>query len=388
MNVNKTTKNHPKGMEHTMFDKIPEAVNLPKGHRACRRRADELRAAHHLHRRIASYASQDHATPKRTPMAGQRQLFNVQELEEKKIWLRELTGDSQKALYRAFEKLEEAGPWRDVAKAPPPEVLDGLNADFPNFSPVTKLIQQRLCLCRVAPEKALALPPVLLNGPAGLGKTAYVQSLAGLLDIRFEKIDLSSAIASFTLTGLDAGYGNAHPGRIWESLVHDKLSVLWLLDEIDKVSRTTKDGGSEHLLGLLEPVSSKRFVDNCTLVPVDASWICYVATCNHKEQIDTPLLSRFEVFDIQAPDANQLRAIVRSIYRNIRQTEPWGQTFDAELDDEVIEALSGLTPRQARKGLFDACANAAEHSRSQLQAGDVKAKSDAEKQVARRIGFL
>ena len=32
----------------------------------------------------------------------------------------------------------------------------------------------------------------------------------------------------------------AHPGRLWESLQHEKLSVLWLFDEIDKVSKTAK----------------------------------------------------------------------------------------------------------------------------------------------------
>lgn len=321
-------------------------------------------------------------------MHGQRQLFNVQELEEKKSWLKELTGDSQKALYRALEKLEDAGPWRDVAKAPPPEALDGLNTDYPNFSDVTALLQQRLRLCRLSPIKELALPPVLLSGPAGVGKTAYAQQVAGLLSVGFEKIDLSSAAASFTLLGLDAGYGNAHPGLIWESLVSGKLSKLWLLDEIDKASRTTKYGGTEYLLSLLEPVSSKRFVDNCTLVPLDASWICYLATCNYKDEIDKPLLSRFEVFDIKAPDEHQLRAIVHSIYRGIRASEPWGQLFSEELDNEVIDALSELTPREIRRRLFDACAAAAEQSRDRLQASDIKAKVVSHDQLVRRIGFI
>lgn len=371
-----------------MFDNIPDPVSLPKGNRACRRRADELLAAHHLHRRIAAFAADEHATPRHAPLPGQRKLYNENELAEKKIWLKELSGDSQKALLNALEKLEEAGPWRDVAKAPEPEVLDVLHTDYPNFSAVTTLLQQRLRLCRLSPHKELALPPVLLNGPPGVGKTAYCQALADLLDIGFEKIDLSSAAASFTLLGLDAGYGNAHPGRLWESLQQEKLSVVWLFDELDKVSKTAKYGGSEYLLGLLEPVSSKRFVDNCTLVPLDASWICYVATCNYLEEIDKPLLSRFEVFDIQAPDAPQLRAIVCSIYRNIRESEPWGTTFSAELDTAVIDALSGLTPREARRRLFDACAAAAEQARDNLKACDVKAKAVPHDDSARRIGFI
>jgi len=371
-----------------MFDNIPDSVSLPKGNRACRRRADELRAAHHLHRRIAAFAAEEHGPHRHVPLPGQRKLFDERELEEKKIWLKELTGDSQKALVRAFEKLEEAGPWRDVAKAPESEVMEVLNADYPNFTPVTKLIQQRLRLCRLSPHQELSLPPILLNGPPGVGKTAYACALAELLGIGFQKIDLSSDAASFTLLGLDAGYGNAHPGLIWELLVKGKLSKMVLLDEIDKANRTSKYGGTQYLLSLLEPVSSKRFKDNCAQVTIDAAWLCYVASCNYLEEIDKPLLSRFEIFDIQAPDADQLRAVVRSIYRGIRSSEPWGQNFAAELDDEVIDALSGFTPREVRRRLLDACASAAEQVRDHLRACDVKSKAVPHDASERRIGFI
>lgn len=371
-----------------MFDNIPDSVSLPKGNRACRRRADELRAAHHLHRRIAAFAAEEHGPHRHVPLPGQRKLFDERELEEKKIWLKELTGDSQKALVRAFEKLEEAGPWRDVAEAPESEVLEVLNTNYPNFTPVTKLIQQRLRLCRLSQYQELSLPPILLNGPPGVGKTAYACALAELLGIGFQKIDLSSDGASFTLLGLDAGYGNAHPGLIWELLVKGKLSKMVLLDEIDKANRTSKYGGTQYLLSLLEPVSSKRFKDNCAQVEIDGSWLCYVASCNYLEEIDKPLLSRFEVFDIQAPDADQLRAVVRSIYRSIRSSESWGQNFAAELDDEVIDALSGFTPREVRRRLLDACASAAEQARDHLLACDVKAKPVPHEASERRIGFI
>lgn len=373
-----------------MIEKIevPDTVSLPKGSRACRRKADELRAAHQLHRKIVSFAEGKSDLPRNQPLPGQHKLFDEDELSEKKLWASELTGDTHKALSRAFDKLEAGGPWRNVAKAPPPTVLDPLHQDFPNFDGVTRLIQQRLVLNRLAQEKPISLPPILLNGPAGVGKTAYCQRLAGLLGLRFEKIDLSSATTNFSLTGLDAGYNNGNPGRIWASLQHDNISVLWLLDEVDKVERGHKDGGNNHLLGLLEPVSSKRFVDNCTLLAIDASWICYIATSNYKAQIDAPLLSRFEVFDIQAPDPQQVQAIVRSIYRDIRESEAWGPCFSHELDDSVICALSALTPREIRRRLFDAFAAAAEQARPCLLASDIKVAHGNEENTQRRIGFI
>ncbi|MEC5215023.1 ATP-dependent Lon protease [Polaromonas sp. CG_9.5] len=321
-------------------------------------------------------------------LPGQRKLFKIEELAEKTQWLKDLSGDNQQALLKSLKKLEKKGPWRNVSKAPVPEVLDALHADFPNFSAVTTLIQQRLLLCGLAPDKHIKLPPILLNGPAGVGKTAYCQRLAALLLLRFEKIDLSSAVASFTMTGLDAGYGSGHPGRIWESLQNDSLSVLWLLDELEKTNSESRHGGNQYLLGLLEPVSAERFTDNCTLLPIDASWICYIATSNSKELIDSPLLSRFEVFDIPAPDASQLRAIVSSIYRDIRHSEAWAPAFGETLGEEVINALSGYTPREIRRLLINGFAAAAGQSRRILQAGDIRAKTDLHIGADRRIGFF
>ena len=374
-----------------MFDSItiPEKVTLKKGRRACRRQAEELRAAHHLHRQFASFAKDESSESSQLQQAqpGQKQLFNPNELAEKRESLKELSGDSQKSLHRAFKKMDEAGPWRDVAVAPEPQVLDKLHRDFPNFSTVTKLVQQRLVLNRRATEKPLLLPPILLDGPAGVGKTAYCQRLAGLLDLRFEKVDLSGAGASFTMTGLDAGYSNAHPGRVWESLQHNSMSALWLLDEVDKVNTESRHSGSDFLLGLLESESSRRFIDNCTLLPIDASWLCFIATCNDKSRIDAPLLSRFEVFDIAPPGAEQLTAIVLSIYGDIRKTEAWGPSFSEELDLSVIEALRAFTPREIRRHLFHAFAIAAEQSRSCLQASDVR-RQWSKGLPCRRIGFI
>lgn len=370
-----------------MFDQIqvPDSVQLPKGQPACRRKADALRAAYRLHHQFAAFSADEEDVPRWQAQPGQRLLFNIDKLAEKKEWLTALAGDNQKALVKSFEKLEEIGPWRYVAQAPEPKVLDVLHVDFSNFSAVTTLIQQRLLLCRLAPEKLIRLPPILLDGPPGVGKTAYCQRLANLLGLRFEALDLSSAAASFSMTGLDAGYSTRHPGRIWESLQHDSLSVLWLLDEVEK-SQNAKLAGNAWLLGLLEPVSARRYEDSCTLLPIDASWICYIATSNDRDLIDPPLLNRFTVFDIQSPDATQMQAIVRSIHRDIRHSEAWAPVFGDALAESVIDTLIGYSPREIRRRLIDGFAAAAAQSRRVLQASDISGKPAAH--ADRRMGFL
>ena len=99
-------------------------------------------------------------------------------------------------------------------------------------------------------------------------------------------------------------------------------------------------------------------------------------------------MSRFEVFDIPAPDALQLRAIVCSIYRDIRTAEAWAPAFGETLDGGVIDALSGYTPREIRRRLIDGFAAAAGQTRRVLQASDINAKADQHTHADRRIGFI
>ena len=373
-------------MVHT--SDVPHKAALPKGHRANRCKALELNEAYKLHHEILARANDVRKASKQQIQPGQRQLFNSDELQAKKDWLGELTGENQKALLKSFAELEAKGPFRNVAKAPDPAVLDILLRDFPNFSQVTRAIQKHLLLCRLGPEQLLKIPPILLDGPAGAGKTTYCSQVAKLIGIQFEQIDLSAGGASFSMVGLDSGYSSGHPGRVWESLQKKDMSVLWQLDEVDKCRKEGRDSGSQWLLALLEPATAQRFTDNATLLPINASWIFFMATSNDKDAIEAPLRSRFEIFDIQNPNGEQLLAIVKSIHRSILESEPWAQSFGASLDPAVIETLANLSPREIRRALIDAFASAASGGRRQILTTDIAIKPKAPEEIERRIGFV
>ncbi len=312
-------------------------------------------------------------------------LYDKDKLEDRLNAIQGLNGENQQALKRAFLRLERGGHLRPVAQAPKPEALDDLLDSFPNFSEVTQWVQEQLILCRLSPDALLQLPPVLLDGPPGVGKTAFSQALALRLGVAFERIDLSAAKSAHHLVGLDSGYSSSHPGRIWDSLQRGSLSVTWLLDEVDKLPAEGSDSGAEYLLGLLEPFTSSQFTDNWSSLPVDASWVFYVATSNYKERVDAALLSRFTVFDIPAPTPNEVRQIVRSIYLGFRQKERWGSTFDPVLPESVVDALQGCSPRDVRRLLRTAAARAATAGRRHLEVRDLPPQSKA---IETRIGFV
>ncbi len=369
---------------------LPGGPNLPKGRPANRHLVEQIREA----RRIAylakqmTLASEEDLGHSEEQCAGFRLLYSSSELEDKLTWAQALTADAGAIIKKGLEHQRSRGPLRRVAVAPDPLMLLALDSDFPNFAPVTATIRKRLHLCRLAPEQLLKLPPMLLDGPPGIGKSAYCLRLAKLFGIRFEAIDISKGGADFAMVGLDAGYSSGRPGRIWDSLSGESMSVLWMLDEVDKKSQSLRDSDVNYLLGLLEPVTASRFMDNAMLVPIDTRWIWYVATCNDKTQVSAPLLSRFQVFDIAAPTAAQARAVVISIYRDLRSSEDWGVAFTDQLANEIIDALVHFTPREIHKRLLDAHATAASLGRTVLCVNDVSTEVQAHTWAHRPMGFL
>src|SRR5206468_3891862 len=117
--------------------------------------------------------------------AGHRPLDAADDMRERRSWASLLKGDARRAVNAHLDKAEQLGATRRVAQAPRLEVFTGLMRDFPHFSEVTAHIQQSVALSRLGTSQHLRLTPILLAGDPGVGKTAYVQAVAALLDVPF-----------------------------------------------------------------------------------------------------------------------------------------------------------------------------------------------------------
>ena len=320
---------------------------------------------------------------------GFRQFYNPEEMLERKKWARSLPSDSQRTIEASLKQAELLGPMRRVAVAPSARVLDILLIDFPNFAEVTRLIQRRLALCRCAPEQLFGLPPILLDGPPGVGKTAYSKRLAKILAIAYDEVDISKGSASFAITGLDSGYSNGRAGSLWNTLNSGDgcMSCLILLDELDK-SRASRDDHLGFLYGLLEPESATRFQDSALLLPIDASRISWIATCNDTDRVDSALLSRFEVLRVELPTKEEMPTVVASIHRELLSKSDWSCAFDPNLSGSIVELLSGHSPRLIRRALEAAYANAAFHGRHSLKRDDLQFRGEGCRNARQPMGFI
>jgi ATP-dependent Lon protease len=182
---------------------------------------------------------------------------------------------------------------------------------------------------------------------------------------------------------------------VWTLLQSESASGILLLDEIDKV-RESRFCVLGCLYGLLESVTARRFTDEYIQVPVDASHLTVIATCNDPDDLEPALSSRFRLIEVPTPSADHMPAIARSVYRQLRENRPWGAVFPAEIPAQVIARLSGYTPREMSQVLESSVGRAALQGRLYLSPVDVPlpgsqgsgSTSSCGGAYRRRIGFV
>lgn len=317
-----------------------------------------------------------------------RQFFATADLDARMLWAENLAGDTRATVLAHLRRAQQLGPTRRVGAPPDMHAVEAIALDFPHCRAITELLARRIALAKCCPTPTLELPPILLVGEPGSGKTALAKRIAAMLTVPCVDVDMASLHASFSLVGLDAGYATGRPGKVWEALQGECMSPVVLLDELDKAQCTEMSQDAiGFLYSLLEPLSASRFSDAAIGMPVDASRITWIATCNDIAAVHPAILSRFTVVRIEYPTVAQMPDVIRSIHRELVRNVDWAAWFTPGVPTAVIDMLKRLPPRAARRALEDAYARAAEANRRDLEANDVRI-SIGDTPTKRRIGFI
>lgn len=259
-----------------------------------------------------------------------------------------------------------------------------INQRFPQFEEVTDFYENTIIsLARL--NLPFEIPPVLLQGDPGLGKTFYASELAKLINLPFFEISLATATSSFALSGGSVQWAEGTTGFISETLAESPVAnPLILIDEIDKASLGAKFNPLNVFYGLLEPHSAKRFRDEALEVELDASKIIWIATGNYIHNIPAPIQSRMRVFNIKQPDPDSMLPVIESIYSHVINSKSYGQLLDTQLDDAVINQLLNQSPRAVRLALEEGAFKAIRNQRSTIISSDLPVM----KKEKNRVGFI
>lgn len=127
--------------------------------------------------------------------------------------------DTARRISRALERLRQFGPCRPLGRpvASWQQKLSDLSIDYPNFEQLIRTI--------VLPHLTLVdagirhrMPPVLLVGPPGVGKTQFARSLQNVLDTPGLFLAMNLETNASALAGASTFWSNSNPGRVFEIL--------------------------------------------------------------------------------------------------------------------------------------------------------------------------
>ena len=317
-----------------------------------------------------------------------RRLFEPADLDTRFQWANGLAGDTKAVVLANLNAAKALGPLRRVASPPDLSAIDALARDFPHCQALTELLRRRVALAYCCPNPAFSLPPLLLAGDPGCGKTALAKRVAALMSVQFAEVDMASVHTTFSLVGLDVGYATGRPGKVWETLQNECMSPVILLDELDKARSASGDEEvTSFLYSLLEPLTAKGFCDAAIGLPIDASRITWIATCNDPQVIHPAILSRFTVIDVSMPTLDQMPAVIESIHRELLLTAEWREWFKQPPPAEALGALARFSPREARLAMEEMYASAAIAGRRSVLLDDVP-KNTSRARPTRQIGFI
>lgn len=183
-------------------------------------------------------------------------------------------------------------------------------------------------------------PIICLVGPPGVGKTTFAKNVAKSLNRKFTKISVGGINDESEIIGHRRAYVGAAPGLIIQGMKRvGTKNPVFIIDEIDKMTKDIKGDPASSLLEVLDKEQNKFFVDHYIEEEFDLSQVMFIATANYLTQIPEELKDRLEIIELSSYTEYEKLAIAKRHLIKDQKKEHGLSEKDVEFPDETILTL-------------------------------------------------
>ncbi len=248
--------------------------------------------------------------------------------------------------------------------------------EFPWLWEVVDMIRDDLRLVHAGGMRRFQFRPVVVHGPAGIGKSRFARRVADLARIGYRYVSAGGMAGGNEFAGTGRSAEDPHPSTPVLAIYRSgTANPLVFVDEIDKIDHSKRGGTLEDaLLAVLEAETAKRYFDECLQAQVDLSFVSYFFAVNDVHSLNPIMKDRMRVVSVKRPPPTAFPVILRGIMDEVardyaipRHILPTAEDFPKA----DLEFRSGLSIRGVKQIIFQAIPGLLEDKRKKEISADL-----------------